>query len=112
MQNVGKNKIFGNILSVDWISKKELSENREQQIRQTFSYASVEFYYLNDIAEFETILNLLKDNKIVNIENDDFEIGESDVLDRLIVMDNVSGLAVKYAEFSSFLTVFRKYRYT
>ena len=108
-----KNKIFGCIVSADWISKIELSENREQQIAQTFGYASVEFHYPNDVGEFETILYLLKDNKtIVNIENDDLEIGENDVLDRLIVMDDVSGLANKPTEFSSFLTVSRKYRYT
>ena len=75
VQNLGKNRMFGSIVSVDWISKIELSENTEHQIRQTFSYASVEFHYPNDIAEFETILDLLKDNKTVNIENDDFEIG-------------------------------------
>ena len=110
VQNLGKNKIFGDITSVDWISKIVLLENREHQIRQTFSYASVEFHYPNDIAEFETILDLLKDNKNVNIN--DFEIGESDVLDRLIVMDDVSGLANKSTEFSSFLTVSRKYGYS
>ena len=100
-------------MSVDWISKIELSENREHQIRRTFSYASVEFHYPNDIAEFETILDLLKDNKtVVNIENNDFEIGENDLLDRLIIMDDVNGLADKSMEFSSFLTVSRKYRYT
>ena len=85
VQNFGKNKIFGNITSVDRISKIELSENREHQLRQTFSYASVEFHYPN---EFETILDLLKDNNnIANNENNDCtEIGEGDVLDRLIVM--------------------------
>ena len=95
------------------VSKTELSENREHQIRQTFSYTSAEFHYPNDIAEFETVLDLLKDNKtVVNIENDDFEVGENDVLDRLIVMDDVSGLADNSTEFSSFSTVSRKYRYT
>ena len=114
VQNLGKkNKIFGCIVSADWISKIELSENREQQIRQTFGYASVEFHYPNDVGEFFYDVDLLKDNKtIVNIENDDLEIEENDVLDRVIVMDNVSGLVNKSTEFSSFLTVSRKYRYT
>ena len=63
VQSLGRNKIFGSIDSVDWISKVELSENREHQIRQSFSYASVEFHYPNAVAEFDTVLNLLKVNK-------------------------------------------------
>ena len=42
----------------------------------------------------------------------DFETGESDVLDRLLVTDDVSGLADKSTEFSSFLTVSRRYGYS
>ena len=109
--------MFSSIDSVDWISKIGLSEAREHQIRESFCYASVEFDYPNDVAEFETILELLKDNKSdvninINAEADDLEIGEKDVFDRLIVMDDVSGLADKSNEFCSFLTVSRKYRYS
>ena len=71
-----------------------------------------------NVGEFETILELLKDNKSdVNInindaEADDLGIGEKDIFDRLIVMDDVSGLADKSNEFCSFLTVSQKYRYS
>ena len=117
VQKLGNNKIFGSIDSVDWISKIELSEAREHQIRESFCYASVEFHYPNDVGDIQTILELLKDNKSdVNInisaEVDDLEIGEKDVFDRLIVIDRVSGLADKSNEFCSFLTVSRKYRYS
>ena len=109
--------MFGSIDSVDWISKIEISEAREHQIRESFCYTSVEFHYLNDVAEFETILELLKDNKSnvninINVEADDLGKGEKDVFDRLIVMDDVSSLADKSNEFCSFLTVSRKYRYS
>ena len=109
--------MFGSIDSVDWISKIELSEAREHQIRESFCYASVEFRYPNEVEEFETILELLKDNKSdvninINAEVDDLGIGEKDVFDRLIVMDDVSGLAEKSNEFCSFLTVSRKCRYS
>ena len=62
-------------------------------------------------------MELLKDNKSdvninINAEADDLEIGEKYVFDKLIVMDNVSGLADKSNEFCSFLTVSRKYRYS
>ena len=119
VQNLAKNKIFGGIDSVDWTSKIELSENREHQIRESFPYASVEFHYPNDVGEFETVLDLLKDNKSdVNIaedndyNNDDLRVGERDVFDRLIVMDDVSGLADNSNKYCSFLTVSRKYRYS
>ena len=118
VQKLRKNKIFGSIESVDWISKIELSAAREHQTRESFSYASVEFHYPNDVGEFDTILELLKDNKSdVNInindtEADDLGIEERDIFDRLIVMDDVSGLADKSNEFCSFLTVSRKYRYS
>ena len=83
--------MFGDIQTAQWISKVELSENREHQLRESFNYASVEFRYPNDVAEFETILDFLKDNKTdVNLENNLDEIGESDVFDRLIVMDGIS----------------------
>ena len=58
----------------------------------------------------------MKDNKRdLNIENNDFDeldVGENDVFDRLIVMDDVSALADKSNEFCSFSTVSRKYRYS
>ena len=116
-QKLGKNKMFSSIDSVDWISKIELSKAREHQIGKSFCYASVEFHYPNDVGEFEMILELLKDNKSdvninINAEADDLGIGEKDVYDRLIVTDDVSGLADKSNEFCSFLTVSRKCRYS
>ena len=114
VQKLGKNKMFGSIESVDWISKIELSAAREHQIRDSFSYASVEFHYPNDVGEFGTILGLLKDNKsdVNDTEADELGIKEKDIFDRLIVMDDVTGLADKSNEFCSFLTVSRKYRYS
>ena len=62
---------------------------------------------------FSRILTMRKDRILCSdTEADDLGIGEKDVFDRLIVMDDVSGLADKSNEFCSFLTVFRKYRYS
>ena len=44
VQRLGKNKMFGSIDSVDWISKIELSDAGEHQIRKSFCYASLEAY--------------------------------------------------------------------
>ena len=40
------------------------------------------------------------------------ELGEEMVFEKLIVMDDVSGLADKSDEFANFLNVLRKYRMT
>ena len=90
---------------------------RTSNKRESFCYASVEFHYPNDVAEFETILELLKDNNSdvninINDEADDLGIGKEDVFDRLIVMVDVSSLADKPNEFCNFLTVSQKYRYS
>ena len=65
VQRLGKIKIFGRIDSVDLISKTELSVAREHQIRESFCYASVDFHYPNDLAEFETMLELLKTIRVM-----------------------------------------------
>ena len=41
VQNLAKNKMFGQMQTVEWISKLELSENRLHQLRESFNYASV-----------------------------------------------------------------------
>ena len=50
-----------------------------------------------------------KRNKATYIEND---LGEKRLLDKLIVMDDVFGLADKSDDFANFLTVSRKYGIT
>ena len=42
----------------------------------------------------------------------DRELGEQLAVTRLIITDDVSGLAEKYEEFSNFLTVSQKYRFS
>ena len=58
--------------------KFKLSESKEHQIRETFCDACVEFHYPNNITEFGTILELLKDSKndVYVDDNDDLGIGE------------------------------------
>ena len=94
MQNLGKNKIFGSIDSVGWISKIELSENRENQIRESFCYASVEFDYPIDIGEFEMILESLKENQTdVNIDHEDLGIGSSSWMMLVVLLISLATFA-------------------
>lgn len=52
---------------------------------------------------------MCKNDKAQYIEN---ELGEKIILDKLIAMDDVSGLADKSDEFANFFTVSRKYGIT
>ena len=82
VHNLGKNNLFGDISEVSWVSKIVLSEEREDIIR--------DFNYL-----IQNFMQIKSD--YVNIE-----LGEDMVIDRLILMDDVSGLADKSDSFASF----------
>ena len=65
--------------------------------------------YPDNVEDFDYLLEMCKRDKADYIEND---LGEKMVLDKPIVMDDVSGLADKSDEFANFLTVSRKYGIT
>ena len=109
VRNLRKNKMFGDVKEVYWISKIELSEDREESIRDCFVNHNVKFDYPNNAEEFDDLLEMYRFRKADYIEND---LGENMMLDKLIVMDNVSGLAEKYDEFANFLHFSRKYGLT
>ena len=110
VQSLGKNKIFGsNLLSVDWISKTNLTKNREDEIRQCFNCTNVDFHYPNNIEELNLLIETFQketydENKKADskIDRDGCNIfGENKKFDKVIVMDDISGLADK----SNFLAV-------
>ena len=51
VQNLGKNKLFGDVKEVYWISKIELSMDREDNIRDCFTDQVVKFDYRNNVEE-------------------------------------------------------------
>ena len=89
------------------MSKIILSKEREG--RDSFEDQEVQFSYPNDIDDFNYLIGNFMQNR--SDYNDNSE-GESLSVTRLIVMDNVSGLADKSEEFSNFLTVSRKYGFS
>ena len=104
VQSLDKNKIFGsNLLSVDWVSKINLTKNREDYIRQCFTYTNVNFHYLNDVEELNLFIETFQKESYNEDEKADIKIdgdgckifGEDKKFDKLIVMDDVSGLADK-----------------
>ena len=101
--------MFGDIKEAFWISKIELSRERVTNIKQCFVDQDVQFNYPNNLEDFDYLLEMGKRNKATYIEND---LGEERLLDKLIVMDDVFGLADKSDDSANFLTVSRKYGIT
>ena len=92
-----------------WKKFFELSKDRKENIRDCFINQIVKFDYPKNVEEFDDLLEVYRHRKAGYIEND---LGENMVLDKLIVMDYVSGLADKSDEFGNFLAVSRKYGLT
>ena len=99
IQRLGRINLFGKkIRDVYWISKIALSSEREDNIKESFIDRKVHFSYPEDLDEFNYLIELLSQNKSEYIEND---LGENIEMNKLIIMDNVSGLADKSQEFSN-----------
>ena len=53
--------MFGDELkSIDWVSKINSAKTREEEIRECFNYATIEFHYLDDSDDFDTLLETFK----------------------------------------------------
>ena len=85
VQKLAVNKFFGELLKTEWVSYAKLDKQREAEIQSCFD-CKTDFYYPR--------------NK-----------GKRTRRNRLIVMDDVLGLADTSSKFASFLTVARKYKY-
>ena len=109
VQNLAKNKLFRDIKEVHWISEIELSEDREENIRDCFVDQKVNFDYPSNVEDFDYLIEVYKRRKADYVEN---VFGEKMILNKLIVMNDVSGLADKSDNFANFLTVSCKYEIT
>ena len=126
VQQLGLNKFFGELIQVEWVSYVKLDKRRKAQIQSCFD-CQVDFYYPRNKDKFENLLEYFKtksseeylDEKSRDeayssevIENNgNIGFGENSTRDRLIIMDDVSGLADTSSKFANFLTVARKYKY-
>ena len=97
------------LCAVYWISKIELSAEREDRIKDCFKDQIVDFKYPSSVEDFNDLLEMYK-RKTSNCNQN--YLGENTILDRVIVMVDVSGLADKSEELANFLTVSRKYGLT
>ena len=110
IQKLGKNKLFGgDITDVFWVSKIILTKDREDFIRDSFEDQEVRFSYPHDLDDFNYLVGNFMQDKSEYIDN---ELGEQLKVNKLIIMDDVSGLADKSEELSNFLTVSRNYGFS
>ena len=83
-------------------------KTEREKYQELFLDQTVNFDYPSNIEEFDDLLELYRRRKAHYIEND---VG-GNILDKLIVMDDISGLADISDEFANFLTVSQKYGLT
>ena len=111
VQKLALYDFFGKLKTAKWISGIRLNASREAEIELNFEAS---FFYPNEIHELGDLLEEFKleveTEEITNYDNVNI-FGEVIDRDRLIVFDDVSGLADNSNKFASFLTVARKYKY-
>ena len=113
VQKLALYNFFGNLKTAKWVSGIHLNESREAQIESNFS-CDISFYYPNDVNDLVDLIDEFKlevESEETENENVTSVFGEKINRDRLIVFDDVSGLADKSNKFASFLTIARKYKY-
>ena len=111
IQKLAQNKRFGeNIINVFWVSKIYLSPEREESIRDCFIDQNVQFAYPSNIDDFNFLIDNFMSERSPSISENN--MGELPQINKLIIIDDVSGLADKSEDFSNFLTVSRKYGFS
>ena len=113
VQKLALYDFFGKLKNAKWVSGIQLNESREAEIESNFS-CDISFFYPNDINELADLIEEFKlevETEEPENENVTSIFGEKINRDRLIVFDDVSGLADHSNKFASFLTVARKYKY-
>ena len=125
VQKLAINRFFGELNASEWVSFIKLDKAREAEIQSCFE-CELDFYYPRNKEQFEELLEYFKTKSNSseienNMDNDDninsindvniTNYGEKTIWSRLIVMDDVSGVADLSTKFANFLTVARKFGY-
>ena len=113
LEKLGVNNFFGNIKKTEWISGIDADKQKEAEIQSYFNNET-EVHIAKEQDKLDSLIETFKlrsseetDNK--NVINNSF--GENRKLDRLIIMDDVSGVADVSKKFANFLKVSRKFGY-
>ena len=113
-EKLALNKFFGEIVKTEWVSGIETDASREAEIQSCFNNET-EVHIATEKDELDALIDNFKlkaqendDKDSVNLRN---SFGEIKIMDRLIVLDDVSGVADLSKKIANFLTVSRKYGY-
>ena len=113
LEKLGLNLFFGDIIKTEWISGVDIDKKREAEI-QSYFCDETEAHVTKEQDELDSLIETFKlrsheektdDNNVNN------SFGKNKKLDRLIIMDDVSGVADVSKKFANFLTVSRKFGY-
>ena len=114
LKKLGLNNFFGDIIKTEWISGIGIDKQREAEIQSQFSNET-EVHIAKEQDELESLSETFKLRSRQESDNNDNvnnSFGENKKLDRLIIMDNVSGVADISKKFAYFLTVSKKFGYS
>ena len=112
VQKLAINKFFGELNKAEWVSFIKLEKQREAEIQSCFE-CKLDFYYPRNKEQFEDLLEYFKtktNSSDSNINSDIDNVnyltsyGEKSERSRLIVMDDVSGLADLSTKFANFFS--------
>ena len=111
-EKLGLNNFFGEIIKTEWVSGIDIDKKREAEIQSYFTNET-EVHVANEPDELDSLIETfkLRSHEETADENLNNSFGKKKKLDRLIVMDDVSGVADVSRKFSNFLTVSRKFGY-
>ena len=115
LEKLGLNNFFGKLVKTEWISGIDIDEKREAEIQSSFSNET-EFHIAKEPEELDSLIETFKlRSKAEDNEKDTKNVkslfGKNKKVDRLIIMDDVSGVADISKKFANFLTVSRKFGY-
>ena len=112
LEKLAINKFFGSIIKTEWVSGIEIDTAREAQIQSCFDNPT-QIYTATEKDTLDGLIELFKSNAMEENENVNISsgYGEEKTMNRLIILDDVSGIADISKKFANFLTVSRKYGY-
>ena len=104
LEKLGVNNFFGKIIKTGWISGIDIKEQTEAEIQSYFSNET-EVHVAKEQDELDSLIEAFKlrsreESDDSNMLNNSF--GENRKLDRLIIMDDVSGVADVSKKFANF----------
>ena len=112
LENLRINKFFGNLVKCEWISGIDIDKKREAKIQSCFSNQT-EVHIVKERDELDSLIETFKlRTHDIPDENDVNSLfGKNKKMDRVIVMNDVLGVADISKKFANFLTVSRKFGY-